>query len=252
MAAKQLKAENLPEWFILVSRQTRKMREFVLSGVLGYANNDSTTVKFSKLALEDALETLDGLWFAGLPQSNIRNLRRHISFAEAVDYDDMIGSDLPGVETDAETHFSAQYINKREDSFQRLLHPAIIEHAYDRFQHRNFHDAVLNSIMAVLEIVRQRGKLVGDGANLINEAFGGNAPRLVFSTLKTESGRDEQKGFHKILLGACEGIRNPKAHSLIHDLDDAATAQYLVFASLLARRVDESKRSRSGKKPARS
>lgn len=33
-------------------------------------------------------------------------------------------------------------------------------------------------------------------------------------------------------------MRNPKAHSLRNDLDRTSAAQYLVFASLHARRVD--------------
>jgi hypothetical protein len=38
-----------------------------------------------------------------------------------------------------------------------------------------------------------------------------------------------------------QGIRNPAAHSLNHDLTAEATAQYLIFASLLARRLDAAK-----------
>jgi len=45
-----------------------------------------------------------------------------------------------------------------------------------------------------------------------------------------------------ILSGAFQGVRNTKAHSLEHDLDQAKAAQYLVFASLLARRVSEAKK----------
>ncbi len=46
----------------------------------------------------------------------------------------------------------------------------------------------------------------------------------------------------QILSGAYQGIRNTKAHSLEHDLDQVKAAQYLVFASLLARRVSEAKK----------
>jgi hypothetical protein len=45
----------------------------------------------------------------------------------------------------------------------------------------------------------------------------------------------------QILVGAYLGIRNPKAHSLNHDLDPEKAAQYLIFASLLARRIYEAK-----------
>jgi hypothetical protein len=43
----------------------------------------------------------------------------------------------------------------------------------------------------------------------------------------------------QIISGAFVGIRNPKAHSLQHDLNQLKVAQYLVFASLLARRLTE-------------
>jgi hypothetical protein len=45
----------------------------------------------------------------------------------------------------------------------------------------------------------------------------------------------------QIFKGAFQGIRNPKAHSLAHDLTEQKTAQYLVFTSLLARRLDEAR-----------
>ena len=45
----------------------------------------------------------------------------------------------------------------------------------------------------------------------------------------------------QIYKGAFQGIRNPKAHSLEHDLTDEKAAQYLVVASLLAQRIEEAK-----------
>ena len=43
----------------------------------------------------------------------------------------------------------------------------------------------------------------------------------------------------QIFKGAYQGIRNPKAYSMTHDLTQLRAARHLVFASLLARRVDE-------------
>ena len=42
-----------------------------------------------------------------------------------------------------------------------------------------------------------------------------------------------------MLQGVYRGVRNPKAHSLQNDLTATKTAQYLVLASLLARRIEE-------------
>ena len=68
--------------------------------------------------------------------------------------------------------------------------------------------------------------------------------------VESESGQNDQKGFLKIFLGAFQGIRNPKAHSLDHDLTEQKAAQYLVFASLLARRVEEAERIEEPKLPS--
>jgi len=65
-------------------------------------------------------------------------------------------------------------------------------------------------------------------------------PKIVLSELDTEFGQNDQKGFMQIFKGVYQGIRNPKAHSLTHDLTPIKAAQYLVFASLLARRIEES------------
>jgi uncharacterized protein (TIGR02391 family) len=93
----------------------------------------------------------------------------------------------------------------------------------------------LNAIVAVFDLLRARTGLDKDGALLVAEALSLERPRLIISTLSTESGQSEQKGFIQILQGAYLGVRNPKAHSLTSDLDVVKAAQYLVFASLLAR-----------------
>jgi uncharacterized protein (TIGR02391 family) len=90
-------------------------------------------------------------------------------------------------------------------------------------------------------LIRARTGLDLDGADLVGRVFSLTDPVLILSELSTESGKNDQKGFIQILQGAYLGIRNPKAHSLITDLGIESTAQYLVFESLLARRVEEAK-----------
>lgn len=73
----------------------------------------------------------------------------------------------------------------------------------------------------------------------MGKAFSLEDPYIVLSEIDTKSGQNDQKGFMQIYKGSFQGIRNPKAHSLTHDLNPLKAAQYLVFASLLARRIDE-------------
>ncbi len=127
------------------------------------------------------------------------------------------------------------------EDFRFLLHPTIIEHALPQYDNGHLRDAVLDSIIAVFELIRQKTGLKEDGDKLIEKAFSLRDPYIIVSEVDTESGQNDQKGFIQILKGSFQGIRSPKAHSLSHDLTILKAAQYLVFASLLARRIDEAK-----------
>lgn len=117
----------------------------------------------------------------------------------------------------------------------------IYAHASQHYMNGHYREAVLNSIVAIFDLMRERTGLDLDGAALATHTLSLEKPLLILSELDSDSGRNDQKGFMQILAGAYLGIRNPKAHSLNHNLDAEKAAQYLVFASLLARRVYESK-----------
>lgn len=123
----------------------------------------------------------------------------------------------------------------------QLLHPLIIEHSWPQFQNGQLRDAVLNAFIAIGDLLRSKTGLEQDGKPLSEQALSIRNPYLILSTLETESGRNDQLGFMQIISGAFQGVRNPKAHSLQHDLTPIKAAQYLVFASLLARRISEAK-----------
>jgi len=125
------------------------------------------------------------------------------------------------------------------EDFNFLLHPEIARNALPQYKNGHFRDAVLNSIIAVFELIKKKTGLKDDGDKLIGKAFSLKNPYLILSEIDSDSGQNDQKGFIQIFKGAYQGIRNPKAHSLTHDLTPLTAAQYLVFASLLARRVDE-------------
>ena len=100
-------------------------------------------------------------------------------------------------------------------------------------------EAVFNSITAIYDFIRARTGSEKDGDRLIGQVMSLQSPAIVLSEVDTESGQNDQKGFMQIIKGAYQGIRNPKAHSLTHDLTPMKAAQYLVFSSLLARRIEE-------------
>lgn len=122
-----------------------------------------------------------------------------------------------------------------------LLHSHIISSSYAQFRVGQYRDAVFNSVVAIFELIRNKTGLDKDGSNLIDGAFSLGDPYLVISTLDTESGQNEQKGFIQILKGYYQGVRNPKAHSLNIEIDQISAAQYLVTSSMLCRKVEDAK-----------
>lgn len=125
---------------------------------------------------------------------------------------------------------------------REMLHPTILESSWAQFRTGQLRDAVLNAYVALGDLIRERTGLQQDGKTLVEQALSLANPKLILSAVDTESGRNDQQGFMQMLSGAFVGIRNPKAHSLQHDLDVQKTAHYLVLASLLARRISEAQR----------
>jgi uncharacterized protein (TIGR02391 family) len=78
----------------------------------------------------------------------------------------------------------------------------------------------------------------------MSHAFGGENPPFVLTDLRGPSGVNEQEGWKLIFMGAMKGIRNPKAHERIVQTDAERTLEYLAFASLLMRRLDDATQGR--------
>ncbi|MGQ3169605.1 MAG: TIGR02391 family protein [Methylophilus sp.] len=174
-----------------------------------------------------------------LDNSNVGNMSRHIRFGQFVDYKDIIKFDIPACELQAEEYERNATNEPRVIGFEDLLHPIITASSLTQYKDGHIREAVLNSITAIFDLIRSRTGIKEDGSKLVIQALSLENPYLILSELESESGKNDQKGFIQIIQGAYQGIRNPKAHSLNHDLDEIKAAQYLVFASLLIRRIDE-------------
>jgi len=206
-----------------------------------FQNNREAAVAKLKITLEGEIEHLLDVWPSELDIKSLSNLRRHAHFGEQHDFDDMHEGDIPSLEDLLDTFFSQ---NASFETVTSILHPKVIEHSIHHFEDGDYREAVLNAMLALRDAIRRRSKLDRDGADLASHAFRPEAPRLVFSEVRTQTGRDDQDGFHQIMRGAFIGIRNPKAHELQSDLTSETAAQYLVLISLLLRRVEECKTQR--------
>lgn len=232
------------EWYLQVNVLFRAMRQKSIDAHSLLANGDKAGAKLINGYLKSDYQSLCKLWTdAGFQEQDLGHLGRHIAFGDANDYTDILTRDLPHVEVKAEEKARNGNGEQVSVGFENLLHPVIYEHAFQHYLNGHYRDAVLNSIVATFDLMRERTGLDLDGAALATQVLSLDKPKLILSELETDSGRNDQKGFMQILAGAYLGIRNPKAHSLNHDLDAEKAAQYLVFASLLARRVYEAKSS---------
>ncbi|HYW46683.1 MAG TPA: TIGR02391 family protein [Bryobacteraceae bacterium] len=179
------------------------------------------------------------VWPFDLESAYIKQIGQRAGQKDLKAFQEILSDLLPQVEDQVDDYFASRTVADLSSTVMDFLHPAILESSYSQFRAGKLRDSVFNAFVAVFDLLRTKTGLEKDGAQLVVEALSLERPRLVISTLATESGRSEQKGFIQILQGAYLGVRNPKAHSLASDLDEMAAAQYLVFASLLARRIDE-------------
>mgnify|MGYP003601586122 FL=1 len=203
---------------------------------------------------DDAAKTINGdmkqdydalirLWKEVDPEmkntGRLSDMARHVRFGMNNDYEDIVVHDIPSVLNAAEALARDGSKNAGAMGFEGLLHPAIVASSLSQYRNGHLRDAVLNGVIAVFDMIRARTNLNLDGKDLVGQAFGMEKGKLVFSEIGTETGRNDQKGFLLIYEGIYTGVRNVKAHSLNHDLNEQKAAQYLVTLSLLARRVEE-------------
>ena len=103
----------------------------------------------------------------------------------------------------------------------------------------HYASAIFEAFKAVNNEVKLLSGLDKDGQQLMAAAFDENHSVLRLNALQSQSDRDEQAGFKFLYMGAILGIRNPKAHDNVANPDEARTLEYLSFASLLMRRLDD-------------
>jgi uncharacterized protein (TIGR02391 family) len=228
-------------WYLSVRRLLRDIEEKSRDALVLYEQRGKEASAKVNAYLKSDYEKLKTLWAQQFDDGAPSYLGRHLNFGMDGDYRDILKNDLPEVEKAAEVALLASSKKQVPLGFENLLHPLIKRHCYKHYCDGNFREAVFNSIVAVFDYIRHRTKFNSDGAALIDAVLAPSNPHLILSDLNSESGQNDQKGFMQIYKGAFQGIRNPKAHSLTHDLTEEKAAQYLIFASLLARRIEDAK-----------
>lgn len=149
---------------------------------------------------------------------------------------------------------------QRIELFARYdFHPRVKEVSLSQFQDGYFKEAIQNALVEVIDQVKikanhpkieKNGKAYElDGDDLMNHVFGcdNQTPLISFNALTNSLDRAEQRGLMNLFKGTV-GIRDKKAHLNYVQNDPLKTVEYLSFASLLLRLLDEHapKKRRSG------
>lgn len=230
------------EWFLSINSLLRNIRSKANDALFKLEIGDEEAAKLINSYLKNDYQTLLKLLEkCHFNTTNLGNLERHLSYGAKGDYHDILQRDLVFIETYVEKHARDNIYKNQQVGFEDLIHPEIHKHALQHYINGHYREAVLNSILSIFDLIRKRTGLDLDGSKLVAEVFSPDKARLIFSDLESESGQNDQKGFIQILTGVYLGIRNPKAHSLVNDLTKNEAAQYLIFASLLAKRICEAK-----------
>lgn len=116
------------------------------------------------------------------------------------------------------------------------LHPLVQKIAGELYKNGHFRQAILDTYIALVDAVKVKSaKYELDNTPLMQTVFSPKTPRLIIS-----NDSDEQQGFMWLFSGAVMAIRNPKAHRLIEQNDPQRTLEWLSFASVLLRVLDDS------------
>lgn len=132
----------------------------------------------------------------------------------------------------------------------RGVHPDVLRFCKQELVVENYFHAVFEATKSVADKIRSMSGLTGDGAELVDQAFGlgrTGLPILAFNSLQTETERSEQKGLLMLFKGMFGTFRNVTAHApkITWDIDETDALDLLTLASFLHRRLDRSVRASS-------
>lgn len=102
-----------------------------------------------------------------------------------------------------------------------------------RLESGEYTDAILAATKYLTDVLRQKGGAEGDGAQLVGQVLGGNAPLIPLNKMQTVSEKDEQKGIEQFLRGFYIGIRNPRTHEATEDTEDFCIRALVIIDTAL-------------------
>lgn len=114
----------------------------------------------------------------------------------------------------------------------------ILDVSRDLFASGHHSLAVQEAFKALEKFVQMKAEAhAQSGTSLMESVFSASRPRLYWSSRKSQSEKDEQRGYMHLYAGSMLGIRNPVTHEFKW-VDEAETAlELILFAQHLLRKA---------------
>jgi uncharacterized protein (TIGR02391 family) len=120
----------------------------------------------------------------------------------------------------------------------RNIHPDLPAKVKKLFDDGHFAEATFHAFKYLDKKVQGHSGLSEAGFKLMMAAFDDTNPKVQLTALKTESEKDEQKGYRFVFAGSVQAIRNPRGHEYsVVDSPDVCL-DHLSLVSMLLRRLE--------------
>lgn len=150
----------------------------------------------------------------------------------------------------AKTLFEAEQraVRLRAELIRRAVHPDVLLFCRAELLQENYFHAVLEATKSVANKIREKANLTGDGAELVDRAFGigrHGLPILAFNSLRTDTENQEHTGLMHLIKGLFGAFRNVTAHApkIFWPVNEQDALDLLTMASLIHRRLDSAVRT---------
>jgi len=136
----------------------------------------------------------------------------------------------------------------RSELQRRGVHADVLAFCRSELLQKNYFHAVFEATKSVADKIRARSGLTGEGAELVDQAFGCGKvgmPFLAFNTLQTDTERSEHTGIINLIKVMFGAFRNVTAHApkVSWPISEQDALDLLTIASLLHRRLDAAVRT---------
>jgi uncharacterized protein (TIGR02391 family) len=122
----------------------------------------------------------------------------------------------------------------------RNIHPNLPVKVKKLFDDGHYAEATFHAFKYLDKQVQKHSRISESGFKLMMAAFDESNPKLQLTPLKTESEKDEQKGYRFVFAGGVQAIRNPRGHEYTVVDDPDICLDHLSFVSMLLRRLEAS------------